>query len=206
MTIDEVVYNPRQATGRLATSVTKGLLRYAGGRISKQADVTFSTPTAAIGIRGGIALIEVAPNGATRASFVYGERMTVTAGGKTRTVFRVGYVLTVDDSGATPSDPETTTEEEVSRALHSFEGPRHRSTPDPRGEPHASVAQLTATERPAEVDSTSLQERARRLERRFDDDPDISEIERLGERNKGAQFRMIHQNHGHQHSNHGHKA
>lgn len=213
VTVDEFVYDPHQGTGKLATRVTQGLLRYVGGRISKQADVIFTTPTAVIGVRGGIALIDVAPNGATRATFLYGQRMTVTSGGETETVLRPGYTVTVDDAGAIPSDPETVTEDEVSKALQSFQGPHQVSTAGGPGQPaatnatDAAAAPLTASE---SVASTSLDDAERRLERRFDNDPDIAEIERLGGKDRAAQFarsaqsRSSHQNHGHQHPNNGH--
>ncbi len=204
VTVDEFVYDPHQGTGKLATRVAKGLLRYVGGRISKQADVIFTTPTAVIGVRGGIALIDVAPNGATRATFLYGQRMTVTSGGETQTVLRPGYAVTVDDAGATPSDPETVTEDEVSKALQSFQGPHQVTTaggPDQPTATDAPAAPLTSSE---DVASTSLDDSERRLERRFDNDPDISEIERLGGKDRAAQFGAFHQNHGHQHPNNGH--
>ncbi len=213
VTVDEFVYDPHQGTGKLATRVTEGLLRYVGGRISKQADVIFTTPTAVIGVRGGIALIDVAPNGATRATFLYGQRMTVTSGGETQTVLRPGYAVTVDDVGAVPSEPEAVTEDEVSKALQSFQGPHQVATAGGPGQPaatNAPAAPLTASEN---VASTSLDDGERRLERRFDNDPDIAEIERLGGKDRAAQFaqfgqsaqsRSSHQNHGHQHSNNGH--
>ncbi|MFI5338195.1 MAG: hypothetical protein ACHQ5A_15510, partial [Opitutales bacterium] len=52
--IDEFVYDPARGAGKLAASVSKGLLRYVGGRISKQTDVTFATPSGVVGIRGGM--------------------------------------------------------------------------------------------------------------------------------------------------------
>jgi len=243
VTVDEFVYDPRQETGELATSITKGVLRYVGGRISKQADVIFTTPTAVIGVRGGIALIDVAPNGTTRATFLYGQRMTVTSGGKTETVLRPGYSVTVDVADAMPSDPEAVTEDEVSKALQSFQGPHRVSSAvatasgagQPRaadatasgsGEPRAAeapAAPLTAGETvlsTSTVESTSLDDNQRRLERRFDNDPDISQIERIAGKDRAAQFAQSqlfaqsdqfaqtgpfapsgnsHQNHGHQH-------
>jgi hypothetical protein len=57
--LDEFVYDPEAKTGKLAFSATKGLFRLVGGKISKTTPVTFKTPTAVIGIRGGIGLISV---------------------------------------------------------------------------------------------------------------------------------------------------
>jgi hypothetical protein len=55
--IDEFVYDPRAGTGEMVASVTKGILRYIGGKISHTAGVTINTPLASIGIRGGIATL-----------------------------------------------------------------------------------------------------------------------------------------------------
>jgi hypothetical protein len=57
--LDEFVYDPKSKVGKLAFSATKGLFRLVGGKISKKTPVTFKTPTAVIGIRGGIALVTV---------------------------------------------------------------------------------------------------------------------------------------------------
>lgn len=57
--LDEFVYDPKSKVGKLAFSATKGLFRLVGGKISKKTPVIFKTPTAVIGIRGGIALVTV---------------------------------------------------------------------------------------------------------------------------------------------------
>jgi hypothetical protein len=70
--LDAYVYDPATATGTMALSVTKGALRFIGGRISKGADVTVATPQASIAVRGGIAQIAVTPE-RTLALHVAGE-------------------------------------------------------------------------------------------------------------------------------------
>ncbi len=57
--LDEFVYDPNTKVGKLAFSAAKGLFRLVGGKISKKTPVTFKTPTALIGIRGGIGIITV---------------------------------------------------------------------------------------------------------------------------------------------------
>jgi len=42
--IDEFVFDPSKQSGNLAATVTTGVFRYVGGKISKQKDVTFYTP------------------------------------------------------------------------------------------------------------------------------------------------------------------
>jgi hypothetical protein len=89
VTLDEFVYDPASGAGKLAFSASRGLFRFVGGRISKTAEVTFRTPSALLGGRGGLAIIEVGE--ATRAQFLYGERMTVEADGVEREVGRPGF-------------------------------------------------------------------------------------------------------------------
>src|SRR5262249_59651052 len=55
--IDTFVYDPAAGTGEMAVSLTKGALRFVGGQLSHQGAATVNTPTATIGIRGGIATI-----------------------------------------------------------------------------------------------------------------------------------------------------
>jgi hypothetical protein len=55
MVIDEYFYNPAAQSGTMVASATKGVLRYVGGQISHTSGVTITTPSAVLGIRGGIA-------------------------------------------------------------------------------------------------------------------------------------------------------
>ena len=57
--IDEFVYDPKQQAGTMTATVTTGVLRYVGGKISKKTDVSFLTPSGVVTVRGGIALIKV---------------------------------------------------------------------------------------------------------------------------------------------------
>jgi hypothetical protein len=68
--IDEFVYDPQKQTGSMTTTVTTGVLRYVGGKISKKSDVSFLTPSGALTVRGGIALIKVAPKSETAPATV----------------------------------------------------------------------------------------------------------------------------------------
>src|ERR1700688_4266658 len=54
LVIDEFVYDPKKQTGSMVANVTTGLLRYVGGKVSHEKDVTFQTPSAAITVRGGV--------------------------------------------------------------------------------------------------------------------------------------------------------
>src|SRR5579863_846967 len=62
--IDEFVYDPSKQAGTMTATVTTGVLRYVGGKISKKTDVSFLMPSGVLTVRGGIALIKVAPKSA----------------------------------------------------------------------------------------------------------------------------------------------
>lgn len=110
LVIDKYVYDTGTERGELAISVTKGVMRLIGGRISKNDPITVKTPSSTIGIRGGIAAVGVEPATAGAASttvaiFFYGDRMTVTAGGVTQTVTLPGQQ--VSTTQGSPPGPVT---------------------------------------------------------------------------------------------------
>jgi phosphatidylethanolamine-binding protein (PEBP) family uncharacterized protein len=108
LTIDQFVYDPKSGTGKLAMSATRGLLRYVGGKLSKQDDaVTLRTSTATLAVRGGAFIANVGPNG-TDAVFIYGKGLTVTGStGGSETVTRPGFHSNTPPGGA-PSPPGPT--------------------------------------------------------------------------------------------------
>jgi hypothetical protein len=57
LVIDEYFYNPNEKRGAMAASATKGVLRYVGGQISHTTGATITTPSAVLGVRGGIVTI-----------------------------------------------------------------------------------------------------------------------------------------------------
>ncbi len=120
MVIDQFVYDPNAGTGKLAASLTRGVFRFVGGKISKLDNaVTLHTPSGTIGIRGGVMLIRVRSDcgggaasveaggcNALRVVFVYGKGVTITGlNGVTQTIYRPGFEVTVAKPGAAPSDP-----------------------------------------------------------------------------------------------------
>ncbi len=104
LVIDKYVYDPDRKAGEMALSTTKGVFRFVGGSISKNSEVTIKTPSATIGIRGGIATVDVAEGGATRAHFIYGDAMRVTGLGATQIATRSGSEITATPN-APPSPP-----------------------------------------------------------------------------------------------------
>ena len=114
--LDEFVYDPNTKTGKLVLTATKGLFRLVGGRINKTNPVILKTPTATIGIRGGIAMINAADGGATTSTFLFGDQMDVTSGGVTKSATRPGFTITVTDPNVPPSDPIPATADQLSGA------------------------------------------------------------------------------------------
>src|SRR5712691_5037940 len=103
LTIDQFVYDPKSGTGKLAMSATRGLLRYVGGKLSKQDDaVTLRTSTATLAVRGG-AFITSVTTVQTDAVFIYGRELRITgASGGLEIVTRPGF-HSITLAGGTPS-------------------------------------------------------------------------------------------------------
>jgi FecR protein len=106
MTIDSFVYDPNRNTGQLAMSATRGVMRFVGGNISKLENaVTMTTPSGALGIRGGVFLLQLLPNGQFLVVFLYGKSLTVTANGRTKVLTHPGWAIVVNGAGSAPSEP-----------------------------------------------------------------------------------------------------
>ena len=90
LTIDKYVFDPNAGKGDMGVTLTKGVFRLVGGKISKSNEVTIATPSSTIGIRGGIVTVTVQPDGRTTADFLHGDSMRVTSQGVTQTAKRSG--------------------------------------------------------------------------------------------------------------------
>jgi trimeric autotransporter adhesin len=105
LTIDQFVYDPQSGTGKLAMSATRGLLRYVGGKLSKQDEgVTLRTGAATIAIRGGAFIADI-NRGSTDATLIYGKGLTVTGvAGGLQILTRPGF-HSITLTGGLPSPP-----------------------------------------------------------------------------------------------------
>ena len=98
--IDSFFYDEDEDAGDMAVSMTEGVLRFVGGAASKDDPVDINTPAATIGIRGGILLLRVQPDGSIQAIFLYGDEMTATnAEGETASVTRQGFMIDITPDG-----------------------------------------------------------------------------------------------------------
>src|SRR5258708_6271794 len=120
LTIDKFVYDPTTQKGELAINASKGVFRLIGGRISKTAAITVTTPSSTMGIRGGIMVFGVQVS-ATTSIFVYGNSMTVTANGVTQTVTVPGLQVSTP-TGGTPGAPTIVVQGSLSAALGALVG------------------------------------------------------------------------------------
>lgn len=96
--LDRYVYDPESQTGEIGVSVLRGTLRLVGGRITKASPATIRTPTATIGIRGGIGSTTVNDDGTSRYFHLAGTSSTIEAGGETLTITREGGYADIGDA------------------------------------------------------------------------------------------------------------
>lgn len=129
LVIDKYVYDPNTKTGDLAVSVSKGVLRLVGGKISKNTPMVVKTPSATIGIRGGIAVI-AAEARQTEAKFLFGTAMTVTANGRTETATRAGSQI-VTRLGEIPGVPTVIPAGSMTSQMAALEGRTSKSDRKP---------------------------------------------------------------------------
>ena len=107
LVIDEFAFRPESQQGNITVNLIKGSLRAVGGFISKfitplgRSAAQVRTPTATIGIRGGITLVE-ARSDSTRGVFLFGEHMQVSGADDRvlQTVTRPGFAVTITSKGA----------------------------------------------------------------------------------------------------------
>ncbi|MBO9418148.1 FecR domain-containing protein [Labrenzia sp. R4_2] len=100
LVIDEFVYDPNAGTGKLVASFGKGVVRFVGGKVSKQkGGVSVKTPVGTIGIRGGMANLNL--NGDNPVfSLLFGDELTFTGSdGTNRRIYSAGYSLQVGTGG-----------------------------------------------------------------------------------------------------------
>ncbi|WP_298822695.1 FecR domain-containing protein [uncultured Roseibium sp.] len=102
LVIDEFVYDPNAGTGKLVSSFGKGVARFVGGKLSKKrGGVTVKTPVGTIGIRGGIANINLASNPPV-FSLLFGKDLTFTSpSGQRSRIHQAGYSMEVGAGGST---------------------------------------------------------------------------------------------------------
>jgi hypothetical protein len=109
--LDKYVYDPEAGAGQLAATASAGLLRFVGGRISKETPVVIKTPVGEVAVRGGVMLLSVdRGTGATSATLLYGKLLTLTGtNGIAQTINRPGFTSSIAGKGEAPSAPTRVT-------------------------------------------------------------------------------------------------
>ncbi|MEI2734829.1 MAG: FecR family protein [Rhodoblastus sp.] len=104
VTIDKFVFDPSSGAGEMTTSMTRGALRFVGGKVSHGNGSTIKTPAATIGVRGGVASAAYDENGRLHVIHHYGV-VSVTNGGGAVQLLRSGFETVVTDFNTPPSPP-----------------------------------------------------------------------------------------------------
>lgn len=123
--IDEFVYDPDTSNGRLITSISKGVLRFVGGKLSKQEKgVTIETPLVVIGVRGGIITWEKIPEtGEEEFSFLFGDAAEIfhKSSGKRYRMTEAGNSMRFDPDGAV-SGPDRLDQKSIKKIEDALSG------------------------------------------------------------------------------------
>jgi FecR protein len=130
--IDRYVYDPASQTGSIGVTAAQGVFRLVGGKISKSNDITVKTPSATLGLRGGISVFAVGPT-QTTAQFLFGKSLVVTGNGRSETALRPGVQIQAS-LGAVPTSPVAIPPGALAQSLHLLEAAR------PSGDAKADVA------------------------------------------------------------------
>jgi hypothetical protein len=123
LTIDNFVYDPETKAGKLAMTAAVGVFRFVGGRASKDEPVVINTPTATVGIRGGINYTTVATGtGETETSQAFGKDTTATSKstGQTQVLGKSGFTMKI-----APNQPIETSKIDLAKlnaTLAGFQG------------------------------------------------------------------------------------
>ncbi|WP_158273684.1 FecR family protein [Methylosinus sporium] len=114
VTIDRFVYDSAAGAGKQSLSITKGALRFIGGEVSHGVGMEIKTPSATIGVRGGMVLVRVGgadcgavaqAGGCDEIVLLNGVATIVTATGRRLRLTRPGYGVVIGSGGGDVSDP-----------------------------------------------------------------------------------------------------
>jgi hypothetical protein len=114
--IDKFVYDQSSGTGEMATSMTKGVMRFVGGQVSHTNGASVKTPVATIGIRGGTMTIIFLPGGHIMVMDQFG-RIDISNNVSSQTIVRPGYAVEVDGLNVPIGPPFPTPPDILERAM-----------------------------------------------------------------------------------------
>ena len=142
VTLDNFVYKPGPVSGSLIMTVSKGVMRFTTGKLSKTSYL-IKTPTATIGIRGTIFTVYVAANGATTVTVQAGAVSVSNAVGISQSV-GVGQSTSVAPApagaSAPPPSPPSAPPPQAQAAVSSMDNTIAAATGQPAGSKAAGTA------------------------------------------------------------------
>src|SRR5262245_42749249 len=93
LAIDEYVYDPSTNSGKLAATLSKGVMRVVGGLISHAGNAQVTTPNAVVGIRGGVGIFQ------TNSIYIGYGQGSVQSGGQSFTMSAGDYTQSFGNRG-----------------------------------------------------------------------------------------------------------
>jgi FecR-like protein len=100
LVIDKFVYDPKKGTGQLAASFSKGVMRFVGGKLSKNdPGVKVNTPAGALTVRGGIFTAKISGSNKALITFDYGISLSILRHGQLQITRVAGDVISINGAG-----------------------------------------------------------------------------------------------------------
>jgi hypothetical protein len=123
LVIDQFVYDPATGKGKLVASFSKGVMRFIGGKLSKnEGGVQVRTPVGLMGIRGGVADVQVSGSSGF-FSMIFGEELSLLGpDGNLRRVLEAGYAIDVSQGLSAPIEIRQVTESEAKLFISQLSG------------------------------------------------------------------------------------
>jgi hypothetical protein len=137
LAIDEYVYDPNTNTGKMAATLTKGVMRFVGGQISHAGNAQVTTPTAVVGIRGGVGIF------ARELVYIGFGQGTVSSGASTVTLEAGEYTQT--KSGAPPTPPAPPPPGLIAQLISTLQSQGGQGGGAPASDSRVNQARTTAT-------------------------------------------------------------
>ena len=149
MTIDEYVYDPATGTGDMVVSISKGVFRLVGGKISKNQPIVFNSPSATVSVRGGIAYVKESSAG-LEAGLLYGTQLSVTsaASGLTASTSQTGRAFSVSSGQMTAPTAQKISPEALAQDIASLEKSAEPPAPNAADEQSGTSDQQAARTQP----------------------------------------------------------
>lgn len=106
--IDKFVYDPHRGAGEMTATLSKGALRFVGGKLSKQEPaVKVKTPAGELTIRGGIFQGIVKSSNQAVFAFVFGDYLALNRNGRRYKLRQSGNLFAIGNAGPPVIRPTT---------------------------------------------------------------------------------------------------